>query len=355
VTFTGRVLFEPTTPVGVKRFVLVDRRGMAALDAVTDPFAGEKGAAVYERPVRASVDRLVKEVSACGGIGEIVAVGDGALLDAAKLVGQRIRQDLNLSLTFVFVPCGAEPYRAFTAFSVVDADDRRERPTVRDPLFATAQVVLWDRLLESLDTRLIALNALDSCVHAIESIFSKLATPISRQFALTALRIVADDLDAAVAGGPGVRRAARVRILTAAYFAAEAFAPTKLGIAHSIASPLGTAQGITHDTINGVLGPVMVRHWGAIDGMQDAISALSLGPESGAEEVATVLDRYRIAAGLPASLRELGIEWETVKRILPRAAKSAGIPNLPRDIGAHGVEAFARIGWEGADRAGAIP
>jgi glycerol dehydrogenase-like iron-containing ADH family enzyme len=90
VTFTGRVLFEPARPdtAGAKRFVLVDRRGAAALMAVDDPFAGEVRVTINERPVRASVDHLVKDLSDRRDIGEVVAVGDGALLDAAKLVGQ---------------------------------------------------------------------------------------------------------------------------------------------------------------------------------------------------------------------------------------------------------------------------
>jgi alcohol dehydrogenase len=342
-------------PSGTRRFVLVDRRGAAALGALNEPFAGEMRVTIDERPTRASVDRIVKDLSDSGGVGELVAVGDGALLDAAKLVGKRMREEINAPVALAFVPCGAEPYRAFTSFAVVDDDDRRERPTVRDPSFAAAQVLLWDRLLENLDGRLIALNALDSSVHALESMFSALATPISRQLSAAVLRIVAENLEPALAGGSGVRGSARVRILTAAYFAAEAFAPTKLGIAHAIASPLGTAQGITHDGINGVLGPVMVRRWGAVDGMREAAAALGLATDSRADDIAKVLDCYRSAAGLPASLRELGIKWETVKSILPRAAKSAGIPNLPRDVGAHGVEAFARIGWEGTDRVGAIP
>ena len=354
VTFTGTVVFEPTGAPTTKRLVLLDRNGVGALSMAADPFAAEKRVTLIERPVHSEVDRVVAQARDFGGIGEIVAVGDGALLDAAKLVGKRMR-DSGTPVVFVFVPCGAEPYRAFTAFSVVDDDDRRERPTVRHPSFAAGQVVIWDRLLESLTSRLIALNALDSCVHALESMFSRLATPISCQLSIAALRIVAESLDQALQGGPAVRGAARVRILSAAYFAAEAFAATKLGVAHSLASPLGTAHGITHDAINGVLGPIMVRHWGPVDGVQEAASALGLGAGSGHEELANVLEGYRSAAGLPRSLRELGIEWETVKGILPRAAKSAGIPSLPRDIGAPGVEAFARIGWEGSDRAGAVP
>lgn len=271
----------------------------------------------------------------------LLAIGCGAVLDAAKFAARRVELGSSRPLELVFIPCGAEPYRAVARFAVVD-DGSGNRPTVVDPTFGRATVVVLPELLHSLPEHVVALHALDTTVHAVESLLSTGTHPFARALAVAALRIVAENALAA----DGHEAETRSRLIVAAFLAAEAFSSTKLGLAHAIASPLGAAVGTTHDAINGVLGEAVVRFW-ADESSGFAEVATGLGVEPTVEDVCGALERLRLAAGLPPSLRELGIGWKRVEAVLPQSARSSGIAVLPRPLSDGALAAFARRAWSG--------
>jgi alcohol dehydrogenase class IV len=281
------------------------------------------------RPTQATVDDTAVDLVDQGG-GRLVAVGSGALLDAAKLSYQRAR-DAGAAVELVMVPCGPEPYRAVAQFAVVDAPDR-SRPTVVDPRFAAAEVVVIPELLRRLSTPVIGVAAADAAVQAFESLLSSAASPYSRLLAASALKAVADV-------------SAPASVITGSFLAVESFASTKLGLAHAIASPLGTSLGITHDAINAVLGDALIDYW--------APRVVSFGhirracEADSPEDVKAFLARLRRTAALPDSLAELGIKWESIAEVLPRAAMSSGMSVLPRTVSATELEAFAARAWKG--------
>jgi alcohol dehydrogenase len=295
--------------------------------------------AAHGRPNRDFVDAAI-EIAAERGALEIAVIGCGALLDAAKLVSVGLAKRVDGPVPLTTVPCGAEPYRAVSGFAVVD--EAGERPTVVDERFRRSRVILAPRLLAALPEEVSALHALDTAVHCVESLLSVRAHPYARLLAMSALRTVADDLNGF---GPG-RGAAGPRLVVAAAAAVEAFSTTRLGLAHAIASPLGTRLGVTHDALNGVLGEAVISFWGEdVRGLPDV--AAGFGVERSQQAVLDVLARLRQRAGLPGSLEAMGIGWESVEAILPRAARSSGIAALPGSVDAPSIESFAARAWAG--------
>jgi alcohol dehydrogenase len=249
-------------------------------------------------------------------------------MDAAKIAYQRFAADGG-AVELEFVPCGREPYRAVARFAVVDEPDG-SRPTVVDLRFAAAHVIMSDALLARAPRRAVAIGALDTAVHAIESLLSTRSTPFSALLASMALRTVL---------GPDPTPA---EVVTASFVAAEAFASTRLGLAHAIASPLGTRLGVTHDEINGVLGDAVLEYWA------DSERALVVAAASDMSSVAAVrtrLARVRAAAELPTTLRELNVAWDDVAAVLARAAQSSGIEVLPAPLADGALESFASRAW----------
>lgn len=294
-----------------------------------------------QRPDQAFVDELTEAIRK-SQIGEVVAVGSGALIDAAKVAHRAAASADTRTLDLLFVPCGPEPYRAVTAFAVVD-DTNGQRPTEFDPGFAAAEVLLVEALLATVPPADLAVHALDTAVHAIESLFSRQANPLARALAMSALRAIRDELTAAAA--PSAR--SRTRLAIASFLAAEAFATTRLGIAHALASPLGAELGITHDTINGILGEPMIELWGAdAPGFTDVAAACDVAPN--VPDVLSVLAQMRELAHLPASLAGLGISWTSIEAVLPKAAKSSGMSVLARQPDATTLERFAQRAWRNA-------
>lgn len=340
ISFTGSLWFD-TAPDGSTPTLLLVESSVREPELEGRVLGDEVTAVVRERRPDASFVAEFGEQAAELGVDRIAAIGDGAILDAAKLAVLTVESGTGRAVELVLVPCGAEPYRAFTRFAVVD--DGEERPTVVDERLGRATVVLVPDLLERLPSQTIARHALDSTVHAIESLLSSRSHPLSRAHAMAALRIIAEHSR----GVDTKSRRSRADLIVASFLAAEAFSSTRLGLAHALASPLGTDLGMTHDALNGVLGEAVVEFWGAdVTGFVDVASAVGLA--QGLMEVRAWLASLRRAAGLPAGLCDLGVPWERVEAVLPRAARSSGVATLPRPLSDTGLVEFARRGWSGS-------
>jgi alcohol dehydrogenase len=340
VTFRGTI-GTAWRPAGRPRLIVADEHLAQPLQQ--DGLTNDVDAMIFrlQRPDRAFVDELTEAIRQ-DQIGEIVAVGSGALMDAAKVAHRAAASAETRTLDLLFVPCGPEPYRAVTAFAVVD-DANGHRPTEFDPRFAAAEVLLVEALLATVPPADLAVQALDTAVHAIESLFSRQANPLARALAMSALRAIRDELKATATP----TASSRTRLAIASFLAAEAFATTRLGIAHALASPLGADLGITHDTINGILGEPMVELWGAeARGFRDVAAACDVAPN--VPDVLSALAQVRELAQLPASLAGLGISWASIEAVLPKAAKSSGMSVLARQPDATTLEQFAQRAWRNA-------
>jgi alcohol dehydrogenase class IV len=342
IGFSGTVGFaESVDPLLVSgAFVL------AGSPAWTLPSDGEAvGLVVDRRPDRTLVDEAAAAVRERAPAA-VVGIGDGALLDATKLAAHLGGH----TGPIVLVPCGAEPWRAFAPFAVVD--DGAARPTVGDTTGGRAHVGIVDALLLELDARTVAVAAIDTAVHAVESLLSLRREPYAEVLAITALQLVAAGFEDAQspAADPDACLRARVRLVIAAGLAVEAFMTTNLGLAHAIASPLGTELGVTHDTLNGILGACAVDFWSASPGVALAAHGLGVAPRAG--DVVAELERYLARAELPPTLRALGVPWESIEAVLPAAHRSSALKGR-EDLTEGVLRAFARTAWAGDEEAAA--
>ncbi len=272
----------------------------------------------------------------------VIGVGDGSLLDLAKIAAADASGSGAPNCRPLLVPTGREAYRSVTPFAVLDTDG--QRPTRAEASFASNRVFILEELLSATDQGVVATTRADIAVIAIESLLSLRSTPLSVELATAVL-----------AGASGSPRGASDRsvpsdrlagsVIALSILGAEAMMMTRLGLSHAVASPLGTVSGQTHDAFNAILGAHAIRSLGRSAGLTRAADALAV--EDDPDSVASALDAVRIAAGLPASLRELGVTWAQMRTVLPLAAASSGIPALPRQVDAADIRSFARAAWEG--------
>lgn len=332
IGFSGTVAFVAglDAVVGPRDLVVM------SLGVPLDDAAGAVQFAVDGRPERALVNEIAAAVRGTSPA-SVVGIGDGAVLDAAKLAAYEAGHDGPI----VLAPGGGEPWRAFAPFAVVD--DGRARPTVGDATGGRARVVIVDELLDGLDESRVAIAAIDTAVHAIESLLSPRREPYSEALAMAALRFVAD---AFADPGSLAETAARVRAVVAAGLAVESFMSSALGLAHAIASPLGTELGVEHDALNGILGPPTVAFWAESHALP--LVASSLGVEPDATEIVALLERYLDRARLPRTLGELGVPWQAVEAVLPAALGSSGLVAIRDEVDDHVLRSFARGAWAGA-------
>jgi alcohol dehydrogenase len=327
--FSGSVVYGWPEATDEPAVIIRDNAALTQEDAERLALNLRDEIVIAARPVRADVDQVVERLTSCDA-NRLVVVGTGALMDAAKLVLQEAAS-AGIPLTLVMVPCSSEPYRAVARFAVVDAEDG-SRPTVVDPRFASCEVIVSPELLSRVPAETVAVAAADTAVHAIESLLSTASTPYSRALAAAALGTVCQTREPSA-------------VLTASFLAVEAFASTRLGIAHAIASPLGTELGVTHDAINAVLGDALVEHWQ--ERTTSFVYAQQACSATGEVDVREALKQLREDAALPPNLYELGVPWQSLMHILPRAAQSSGMTVLPQPMTPPELEAFARRAWKG--------
>lgn len=298
--------------------------------------------AIEGRPDAAML-RTTLDAIRIAGANRVIGVGDGSLLDLVKIAAADASRLGAPECRALLVPTGREAYRSVTPFAVLDTDG--QRPTRVEASFASGQVFILEELLSATDPEVAAMTRADIAVIAIESLLSLRSTPLSAELAAAVLAGAASSPSSASNPGEPTGRLAG-RVIAASILAAEAMMMTRLGLSHAVASPLGTVSGQTHDAFNAILGPHAVRALGRSAGLTRAAQALAV--EDHPDSVARALDLARIDAGLPASLRELGVTWAQVSTVLPLAATSSGIPALPRQVDAADIRSFARAAWEGS-------
>lgn len=287
-----------------------------------------------ERPTPSSVEEVCTVVRNHEA-SRMVGLGGGTALDVAKFAWRSIGGATSLEL----LPCGREPWRAFVPFSVVLLGQGAQR-TVVDPSFGKATVNLVDEYLDHVPADVWALTALDTVVHAVESLLSKRSASLSRTRAMEAA------LGALQWFAPAHHPAPRPRdMIVAAALAAEALTMTGLGLAHAISTNLGARLNRYHDRFNVITGRHVITEW--IDHpVLDQLNRSVRDRHGG--DLQQVFDQSLDQAGVPPSLAMEGVEWADVEATFPLAAKSSGIKSLPRPLQPGDLHAFGRAVWDGA-------
>ena len=193
-------------------------------------------------------------------VDSVVALGGGSAIDAAKTLATTLANVRAPSLVDVFrrgvtanwisrLPLVAIPTTSGTGSEVTpfatiwDHTEHRKHSLAGD--FVFPDLALLDATLTlSLGEDDTLYPALDAISHALESLWNKNCTPVSRAFAFQALELSAASL-------PAIRNdltdlKARQDLLIASTLAGAAISQTKTAIAHAMSYPLTTQFNVPH-------------------------------------------------------------------------------------------------------------
>jgi alcohol dehydrogenase class IV len=282
------------------------------------------------------------------GPAALVAVGGGSAIDVAKAVSVLLAhagvtwtdlQTGRAALTGGHVPLIVLPTTAGTGsevshVAVIGAADGFKKGIVHASLFPAAAIVDASLAL-SLPPRLTAATGMDALVHAIEAYLGRRASPTLDLLALGAIRAIVRALPAAVAGS-STGLAARRALAQAAAWAGMAMDQAGLGLCHALCGPLSAHHEIHHGLGNAVLLPAVLgfdaaaiseERWPALR------HALGLPGEAGVDALSGWATAFLARIGLPATLRELGLDGSTFPSIAAEATRMAMIGNNVRPAG----------------------
>lgn len=355
----GSVLF--VTDPGLRALGLCDP-AIAALE--------ETGAkvtifdAVEADPSLATLVKSVEIGRAAGATG-VVGFGGGSSLDVAKLAALLLgsREDLDEAwgvgnargprLPLVLVPTTSGTGSEVTPVSIITVGEEEKRG-VSSPIILPDIAVLDPELTLGLPPAITAATGIDAMVHAIEAYASKSANnnPVSKTLAREALRLLAANIETAVADGRNME--ARSAMLLGSMLAGQAFANSPVAAVHALAYPIGGTFHVPHGLSNALVLPHVLR-FNAPDAAHlyaeiagDCFPDMD-GQEGAQARCGAFIDRLAglsVRVGLQQRLRDVGIGEEHLAKMAADAMKQQRLlVNNPRAVSETDALTIYRAAW----------
>jgi alcohol dehydrogenase len=307
-----------------------------------------------------------------GGCDVLVAVGGGSCIDAAKAIAVLATQAGDVAAErvaagdiaryagvgkvagplppTVMVPTTGGSGSDVSQFCVVTDTARRLKITIGARALVPDISVTDPRVLTTVPHDITAYTAIDVLSHAIESYVSLAASFLTDPQALTAVRGVGEHLLPSL-DRPGDLRP-REGLARASLQAGLAFSNALLGATHAISHQLGGLTDLPHGLLNAILLPHVMEFNAPVATGRLADVAAAMGVRTGlmttheaADAAIQTVRGFADKAGLPATLREIGVEFSQLDRVARGALRDAYIVTNPRPVSEADARAICQAAW----------
>ncbi|YCI06578.1 iron-containing alcohol dehydrogenase (plasmid) [Ensifer sp. D2-11] len=308
------------------------------------------------------VESAIVSASATRGFAPdlVIGIGGGSCLDMAKCVALLVThggrpQDYYGEHTvpgpvmpLIAIPTTAGTGSEVTPVAVLSDAERSLKVGISSPHLIPAVSICDPELTLSCPSGLTAIAGADALTHAIEAFTAIRREPVpgiaqqrvfvgknelSDHFALSAITLLWQGLERACKDGADA--GAREKVMLGATLAGLAFGVAGTAAAHAIQYPVGALTHTAHGLGVACLMPYVMT-WNAPlirDELAQIARAAGLG---GADEVIPALVSLFERIGIPATLRDLGLEEDRIDWV---AEQSSGIARLiqnnPRPLNPH--------------------
>lgn len=285
------------------------------------------------------------------GCDGIVAIGGGSSIDCAKGISVRhanpepIREFMGVEKIpragppVIAVPTTAGTGSEVTRVMVLTDTERDVKMMFASRHCLCAAAIVDPTLTLSMPKSLTAAVGVDALTHAVEAYVSKRAQPLTDLLALSAIRLISQNLRTAYHDGSNL--AARSAVMLGAMQAGMAFSNSSVALIHGMARPLGACFHLTHGHSIAVLLPVVT----AFSAPAAPERYARIAAEMGEADIVTALKNLNRDVGIP-SLRALGVEEARYESLLEKMAHDAiasGSPaNNPRAASVEEIIALYR-------------
>jgi alcohol dehydrogenase len=271
---------------------------------------------------------------AAGAIDSLLALGGGSSLDCAKGINFVLTNGGTMldyrgfgkasrpMLPSIGVPTTAGTGSEAQSYAIISDPDTHAKMACGDPKAAFRVVVLDPSLTVSQPRSVTAIAGYDAISHAVESYVTTRRNAISDLFARDGWRLLDNHYERVLARPDDL--AARSAMLVGAHQAGIAIEQSMLGGTHACANPLTAHHGAAHGVAIAVMLPHVVR-WNAGQ-VGDRYSELlrASGRDDGSppgDRLGARLEELARLGGLPATLRELGVDRNSLPALAAEAAR----------------------------------
>ena len=310
--------------------------------------AGIRSEAFTETEGNPSTDTVEKAAAMfkASGAQMIVAFGGGSPLDVAKAVavlgsyGGKITDYEGVGkvpgpvIPMIAIPTTAGTGSEVTSFSVITDHSRNYKLTVGSTYLLPKYVILDPELITTVPLKTSAYCGVDALVHALEAYISLASSPFSDMMALQALELIGSNIRSYVADRKD--RQAAEGMLLGSLFAGIAFSHARLGDVHAMSHPVSAFFDVAHGLANAVLLPTVVRFNAQTDTGKyyEIYRCVATDPVPKdafkADMLAEELSLLNASLGIPASLKEVGVDSGKFESMAEDAMKSGNIAVNPR-------------------------
>ena len=237
-----------------------------ALDDVLSALeANGQTATVYDRVTPNPTVACVREGVALlksAGADFVVAIGGGSPMDAAKAIATLAVQERTdeeifaggyapVALPMAHVPTTAGTGSEVTPYSILTNDVRQTKTSISSPALFPRVAFLDGKYMAQLAPQVSLNTALDALSHAVESMLSRNAIPMSNMFSEEAIELIVPLLGKAQNGRMTLEE--RDTLLYASALAGMAIAQSGTTAVHGMGYALTYFHGIPHGRANALL------------------------------------------------------------------------------------------------------
>ena len=279
----------------------------------------------------------------------LVALGGGSAIDCAKGIGivhtngKEIGEFEGIDRVEVpgppllCLPTTSGSSADISQFCIIVNSPARYKMAIISKTVVPDAALVDPETTTTLPPYLTACTGIDALTHAIEAYVSTASSPVVDVHALAAIRLVRDNLAAAVWSPGDV--AARENMSLASLQAGLAFSNASLGAVHALAHAVGGFLDLPHGECNALLLEHVVRfNFPAAPeryrriAAEIGIDARGMTDQECSRRIVDALAGLRVRVGIGGGLGERGVRAADVPELAVHALKDACIVTNPRRV-----------------------
>lgn len=295
----------------------------------------------------------------------VIGIGGGSAMDTAKTMAALLEKEEMATyisgeetIPVRTIPCILLPTTSGTGAEVTmnaifgDEEQGVKRGLV-SPVLLPDVAIIDPQLTLSCPKRVTAASGVDAFTHAIESFVAVRANTLTKMYSEKAMELFPLYIHNAVQNGSNLN--ARVGMSLVSNYAGIALANAGVGAVHALAYPLGGTYHIEHGVANALLMPFVFEVTGktCTQEMVRVASLLRLGdfsdkPNEALDSVVSYLLQLLHDLDLPTSLKELGVEKDSIATLAKQASKVTRLlSNTPYRLTEDKILAIYEEAYEG--------
>ncbi|WP_099224701.1 iron-containing alcohol dehydrogenase [Listeria costaricensis] len=276
----------------------------------------------------------------------IVSLGGGSPQDAASGISilatnggdmrdyEGVGKSAKKGLPVVAVNTTAGTSAEITINYVITDEKREVKMVCIDPNSLAKISVNDPELMVDKPAALTAATGMDALTHAIESLVTPGAYPVTEAVAESAVKLIFQYLPRAVKDGHDIE--AREQMVYAIFLGGMAFNNAGLGFVHAMAHQLGGVYDLPHGVCNAMLLPIVERENAkrVPEKFRRIAEAIGMHTEGKSDQecadfAINAIRELSVEVGIPEKLSELGLTDVDLNKLADNSLKDACAPGNP--------------------------